>query len=118
MLNNGIAAVAYFVDNLLEAETLYKKVLKIEPAHSTNNLVVFNLGTTELILHPKDTKSGDMAGSQVAYWAVDNIQDSKKFLIDMGFVIYRDTIKSESKNETVCQLKDPFGNIIGLLQRV
>jgi extradiol dioxygenase family protein len=118
MLNNGIAAVAYFVDNLQEAETLYKKVLKIDPAHSTNNLVVFNLGTTELILHPKDTKSGDMAVSQVAYWAVDSIEDTKKFLLDVGFVIYRDNIKSESKNETVCQLKDPIGNVIGLLQKV
>ena len=111
-----INSVVYFVDDINKVADWYSAVLSQKPDYKSPTLVIFKQANSKFILHPIDGKSKNKGGSQVAYWEVENISDAKIKLVNSGAVIYREIIESESGGELVCQLLDPFGNIIGLSQ--
>ncbi len=62
---------------------------------------------------PADEKVAAGAAGTVVYWEVDNFQLSFEHLISIGAILYRGPMKIEN-NRQMCQLKDPFGNLIGI----
>lgn len=74
----------------------------------------FNIKGYELGLQPEETLTLNKPESVVSYWGVENIQETFDRLIGLG----------ASENEKPCNVggeimtatvKDPFGNVIGLI---
>ena len=60
-----------------------------------------------------DEKVGTGTFGVVVYWKVDHFDDALKYLRNLGAVLYRGPMNIEN-GWRMCQLKDPFGNLLGL----
>ncbi|MEM8856743.1 MAG: VOC family protein [Chloroflexota bacterium] len=60
-----------------------------------------------------DEKVGSGKKGTVLYWAVDNIDAERSRLEKLGAKLYRGPMTIED-GLVMCQLEDPFGNLIGL----
>ncbi|MEZ9232510.1 VOC family protein [Vibrio amylolyticus] len=49
----------------------------------------------------------------VVYWSVDNIEQALTHFYSLGCTLYRGPMDIEN-SLTMCQVEDPFGNLIGL----
>lgn len=110
-----IHSVVFFVKELRAAASWYAEVLGLEAYRKDRDFVGFNVGSTKLCFHRADKKSGTPSGSQVSYWKVDDIGLASNLLIEAGAAWHRRPI-TIPEGGRVCQLKDPFGNIIGLAE--
>ncbi len=108
--------VVYFVKYLDQTKKWYEKVLGLSPSFESQNFFSFDLESVRISFHIADEKCSPGVSGQVAYWTVTNLQDSLNELIDNGCGLYRDPIKGIDGTK-VCQVKDPFGNAIGLVER-
>jgi len=55
------------------------------------------------------------AAGQVAYWQVEYFDDALERAKHQGAELYRGPLKREEDGQYMCQVKDPFGNLIGLV---
>ncbi len=111
----AVHSVVYFVKELAKAKQWYSKMFGILPYRDDKDFIGFEIGAMLLGLHRADKKT-EPGTSQVAYWCVDDLNEATEYLLSEGAEIYRKTIKI-AEGGKVCQLKDPFGNIIGLAER-
>ena len=65
----------------------------------------------EIVKEDKKVMSG--SSGVVLYWQVKHLLEEMERLEELGAKLYRGPISIEN-NESMCQLKDPFGNLIGL----
>lgn len=110
---NGVRSVVYFTDNIEQAAEWYEHILGIGPYRQDESFVGFHLDDCDLCLHRKDEKSAQ--ASQVLYWMVNDLAATIEALTIEGCSIYRDSIEVPEGGRVV-QLKDPFGNILGLTE--
>ncbi|MCB9250875.1 MAG: VOC family protein [Flavobacteriales bacterium] len=110
----GLRTTIYKVDNIEKATEWFSKVFETEPYFKEPFYVGFNIGGYELGLQPESKSTANKTDNVVAYWGVDNIQDTYDRLIELGALEYE---KPENVGEELmtATLKDPFGNIIGLI---
>jgi predicted enzyme related to lactoylglutathione lyase len=108
------ASVVFFVKELRKTAAWYGKVLGLQPYRDDKDFIGFHLGNVDLCFHRSDEKSGKSNGSQVAYWHVENLNDVTKVFIEHGATIGRKPIQI-AEGGIVTQIKDPFGNILGLM---
>ena len=110
----GLRTAIYKVGDLNKAKIWYAKVFKTEPYFDEPYYVGFNIGGYELGLQPEEKLKGEKIESVVSYWGVENIQEGYDLFLGLG----------ASENEKphnvggkimVATLKDPFGNVIGLI---
>lgn len=106
-------SVVFFVRELKKARDWYAEILGILPYRDDNDFVGFHLKDCDLCFHRADVKSKSRGASQVAYWEVKDLTKIMKLLQAKGATVYRKYI-SIPEGGRVVQLKDPFGNIIGL----
>jgi predicted enzyme related to lactoylglutathione lyase len=111
---SGLRTVIYKVSNIQEAKIWYSNALGISPYFDEPYYVGFNVGGFELGLDP-DVSNVSIGNNSVAYWGVKNINDSLKQLLDAGAKINSD-IQDVGSNILVASVKDPFGNILGLIE--
>lgn len=45
---------------------------------------------------------------------VNHLLEVANIFVEHGGFIYRESIEVPDSNEGICQIKDPFGNVIGL----
>ena len=67
--------------------------------------------TIEIV--PSDAKVGSGKYGTVLYWSTDNFTKSVKHFEELGAKMYRGPMQIEG-GMSMCQLEDPFGNLIGL----
>ncbi|MGC6526292.1 MAG: VOC family protein [Flavobacteriaceae bacterium] len=110
----GLRTTIYKVGNITEAKQWYSKAFKTKPYVDESYYVGFNIGGFELGLQPEENPTTDKTESVVAYWGVDNIQESYDRLIKIGAIENEKpyNVGGELMTATV---KDPFGNVIGLI---
>jgi lactoylglutathione lyase len=110
----GLRTTIYKVGDINKAKEWYEKAFATQPSNIENYYVGFNIGGFELGLQPESEPTPVKAESVISYWGVDNIQESYDSLIELG----------ATENEAPCSVgsdiitatvKDPFGNIIGLI---
>jgi predicted enzyme related to lactoylglutathione lyase len=79
-----------------------------------NLLVGFNVGGFELGLDPSDSKvtQGDNAHT---YWGVQNIEESVAHCVSLKATM-DSAIRDVGSNIKVATVRDPFGNIFGLIE--
>jgi predicted enzyme related to lactoylglutathione lyase len=111
-----VTNVFYFVDDLAAAREWYGELLGAQPVEVQPQLVTFAIGPARLTLHLEDefNTGGDMRGS-VAYWGVDDVDATVARCVALGAVAHRGP-KTIFTGERLCQLTDPFGNLLGIRQ--
>ena len=77
------------------------------------DIAVLTLGEFQLEIVPADSKVSSGASGTVLYWQVSSLSSEIRRLEQLGAHLYRGPLDKEN-NEAMCQLKDPFGNLIGL----
>ncbi len=109
----GIRTVIYPVNDLIQAKTLYGKLLGVEPSMDEAYYVSFSVGGQDVGLDPHGHSQG-MTGA-VGYWDVDDIKETLKLLLDAGAVVQQE-VKDVGGGKLIASVKDADGNIIGLIQ--
>ncbi len=109
-MNQGIRTLVYPVNDIARAKTLYRKLLGVEPYVDEAYYVGFRVGDQEIGLDPNGHKAG-MTG----YWHVDDVKKILQSLLDAGAQLQQD-VKDVGGGKLIASVKDPDGNIIGLLQ--
>jgi predicted enzyme related to lactoylglutathione lyase len=107
----GLRTISYPVSDLAKAKAWYSEVLGFAPYFDQPFYVGFSVGGFELGLVP----DGE-AGTQgcVAYWGVDDIEKDVARIISLGGTLYS-AIQDVGEGIKVADLKDPFGNLLGLI---
>lgn len=114
MILNKLHAIYLFVDDVRKSSSWYSKVLDISLDIDENNFGLIKLGNNELCFHQEDLKSPVSTGGCVGYWHVDDLKEAMNLFVEHGGIIYRGPIEIPENDEGICQIKDPFGNVIGL----
>ena len=114
MILNKLHATYLFVESVKESSTWYSKVLDSQLEIDDENFGLIRIGENELCFHRADAKSPVSTGGSVAYWHVENLLEVVNVFVENGGIIYRGPIEIPENDEGICQVKDPFGNVIGL----
>lgn len=109
-----IQEIMMFVSDIGRAKVWYSEFLNIQPNIDDDNYCQFKLGRVELGLHPADEKMSSGRAGTVAYWQVDNMNLVIQKACDTGAQVYRGP--RELADRKICQILDPFGNVLGLVE--
>ncbi len=110
----GLEFTYLFVNDMLESKNWYEKLFNIKPDVNLDNYVEFRLGSAGFALYLADSKSPASTGGSVGYWRVVQFEKTINLFIENGATVYREPISLPNLDQ-ICQVKDPFGNIIGLI---
>lgn len=107
--------VFYFVHDLAEATRWYVARLSVEPTVRARQLVMFDVAGTRLTLHEADEFNQPGPSGTVAYWTVGDVDATVAQWSAHGATTHRGP-KTIMTGERLCQMLDPFGNLLGLCQ--
>jgi predicted enzyme related to lactoylglutathione lyase len=108
----GLRTVKYPVADLARARDWFSEAFGTPPYFDQPFYVGFAIGGFELGLVPDGTPG--TAGS-VVYWGVDDIEADVARLVGLGAAEH-EAIQDVGEGIRVAELKDPFGNVLGLIQ--
>lgn len=83
---------------------------------STEDYGHLDMGGLVLEIVNADEKVASDAAGTVVYWAVDDLDAEMLRLGQLGASLYRGPLALED-GDRICQVRDPWGNCIGLRQR-
>ena len=110
----GLRTAGYMVGDLDKAQAWYTAVFETEPYFVEPFYVGFNIGGYELGLLPEATPVTDKKDSVLTYWGVNDIQKSYDHFIEYG-AMEHEKPTNVGGDLMVASVKDPWGNIIGLI---
>jgi predicted enzyme related to lactoylglutathione lyase len=110
----GLRTVIYKVDDLDAAKEWYTSLLGIGPYFDEPFYVGFNVGGYELGLDP-DSDGSVRGDSPAAYWGAEDIAAVVEKLKADGTEVASD-IQEVGSDIKVATVRDPFGNLIGLIE--
>ncbi|MEK6705220.1 MAG: GNAT family N-acetyltransferase [Bdellovibrionota bacterium] len=113
---DNLEFVYLFVSDIQRSKDWYEQVLDTPPSISMENFVEFRIGANAICLHPADAKSPLTSGGSVGYWRVTDFKVTLDLFISRGAQLYRGPLDI-GDGTFICQVKDPFGNVIGLTGR-
>jgi predicted enzyme related to lactoylglutathione lyase len=110
------ANVFYFVEDLAAGVDWYGELVGADPVVLQPQLAMFQIGAARLTVHVADEfNSGAGLLGAVAYWDVDAVDEVVASCVTRGGVVHRGP-KTIFTGERLCQVLDPFGNLIGFRQ--
>ncbi len=109
-MNQGVRTIIYPVKDIARAKMQVRTLLGVEPYADQPYYVGFKVGDQDIGLDP----TGHNAG-MTAYYHVDDIKQSLQSLLDTGSQIVQE-IKDVGGGRLIASVRDPDGNIIGLVQ--
>lgn len=112
-MTSGIKTIIYPVKDLAAATELFAKIVGSGPTHEQPYYVQFNVDGQEIGLDPNGHGKG-MTGP-VAYWHVPDIEATVTSLLGAGAEEVQG-ITGVGGTRRIASVKDPDGNVIGLLQ--
>jgi len=104
--------ISYHVPDLEKAKQWYAQVLGCGPAFDSPMACVFPIGDCALALLPIEKGEGTSGG--VAFWKVNDIDDVYRRLKEAGAQPVTE-ITLLMLRSRIARLRDPFGNIIGII---
>jgi predicted enzyme related to lactoylglutathione lyase len=107
----GLRTVKYPVSDLAKAKAWFTEVFGAAPYFDQPFYVGFAIGGFELGLVPDGTPG--TAGS-VVYWGVDDIEAEVARIVGLGATEH-EAVQEVGEGIKVAELKDPFGNVLGLI---
>lgn len=108
----GLRTTKYPVTDLAKGKAWYGDVFGCAPYFDQPYYVGFSIGGFELGLVP-DGEPGTQGCT--AYWGVDNLDAEVARIVALGATIH-DPIQDVGGGIRVVELKDPFGNSLGLIE--
>jgi predicted enzyme related to lactoylglutathione lyase len=108
----GLRTAIYPVGDITDGKAWYRQVLGCEPYFDEPFYVGFAVGGFELGLIPDGTPSA--AGAQV-FWGVPDAAAELSRLEGLGAVVH-EPVKDVGGGIKVASVKDPFGNVFGLIE--
>lgn len=110
----GLRTTIYKVSDIEKAKNWYEKAFETKAYFNEPYYVGFNIGGYELGLQPEEGPKGEKIESVVSYWGVEKIQEVYDRLIALGATENEKPYNPGGEMMTAT-LKDPFGNVIGLI---
>jgi len=110
----GLRTTIYKVSDIEKARDWYAKAFETKAYFDEPYYVGFNIGGYELGLQPEEGAKGEKIESVVSYWGVEKIQEVYDRLISLGATENEKPYNTGGEMMTAT-LKDPFGNVIGLI---
>lgn len=110
----GLRTVVYRVPDLESGKDWYSKAFKTEPYFDEPFYVGYNIGGYELGLLPFEGEEITHGNSAIAYWAVEDINETINHLIGIGAQVV-DEPADVGDGVMVASVKDMWNNIIGLI---
>ncbi|MBZ0242243.1 MAG: VOC family protein [Bacteroidales bacterium] len=110
----GLRTTIYKVNDIEKARDWYAKAFETKAYFDEPYYVGFNIGGYELGLQPEEGPTGEKTESVIAYWGVEKIQEVYDRLISLGATENEKPYNTGGEMMTA-SLKDPFGNVIGLI---
>jgi predicted enzyme related to lactoylglutathione lyase len=113
---NSVTNVFYLVEDLVAARDWYRELVGSEPIEVQPQLVTYLIDGVRLTLHLGDefNTPAETRGT-VAYWGVDDVDAVVAWCEARGAIAHRGP-KTIFTGERLCQLRDPFGNLLGIRQ--
>lgn len=110
----GLRTTVNKVADLAKAKDWYGDVFQVEPYFDEPFYVGFNVAGYELGLMPDDMPAADKTDNVLSYWGVDDIAAEFTRLKSLGATAESDPVNVGGEI-MVAELKDPWGNTIGLI---
>ena len=111
----GLRSVGYEVEHLDAAAAWYAALLGYPPYFTSPAYVGFDVGGFELGLHVAGPGRRAGAGGATVYWGVLDLREALRFIEGMGAQVLQAPIRV-GEDVRVATLKDPFGNLLGLIE--
>jgi len=112
-MNKGVKTVIYPVKEIVTAKKMFRNLLGVEPYADQPYYVGFKLGDQDIGLVPNSSAQGQ--AGMTAFYHVDDIKQSLQLLLDAGAKVLQE-IRDVGAGRLVASVRDPDGNIIGLIQ--
>lgn len=108
-------AVLVHVHDVKKVLAWYQKAFPTATAHYMEafDFTQLTIGDFSLEIVQADEKVSAGKCGTVLYWAVDNLDESLAHFRSLGATLYRGPMNIEN-GLAMCQVEDPFGNLIGL----
>ncbi|MVT10022.1 VOC family protein [Chitinophaga tropicalis] len=110
----GLRTTIYKVGDINKAKEWYAKAFGAQPYFDEPFYVGFEIGGYELGLQPEEKPAKNKAESVVTYWGVDDVNAEFNRFIAQGASAFEQP-EEVGGGIIVATLKDPWGNIIGLI---
>jgi predicted enzyme related to lactoylglutathione lyase len=112
----GIVELMYFVPDRHQAAEWYARLFEAEITYleSMPEAFFIQAGPHEIWFHTADAKVAAGTAGQVAYWEVADFDAALTRAQALGGELYRGPLYRPDELY-MCQVKDPFGNLIGLV---
>ena len=111
----GLRTAIYHVDDIEKGKAWYSEVLGVKPYFDEPFYVGFNVGGYELGLQPGAGNGNDKADGAVAYWGVENAVAAFTRMLELGATVH-EKVQDVGGEIKVATVKDPFGNIFGIIE--
>lgn len=108
----AVERVVLFVEDVDRALAWYQQLLNGEVDRTGLPTVIS--GDVQLGFHPADDKTPAGVGGAVAYFRVESLHAALERFTSAGGTVYRGPLRVED-GRTICQIRDPFGNVVGLV---
>ena len=109
------SAVLVHVPDVAKGLEWYKKAFPeaVPIYHPEFDFTVLDLNSFSLEIVQADEKVGSGKNGTVIYWSVDSLSVALARFEALGAYLYRGPMEIED-GLSMCQVEDPFGNLIGL----
>ncbi|MDR3005968.1 MAG: glyoxalase/bleomycin resistance/dioxygenase family protein [Acidovorax sp.] len=114
-ISHPIAAVMVHVGDVQQALAWYLRAFDQACRHRPpgTDFECLRIAGVQLELVPADQKVGSGPAGSVVYWRVDCLARARSHFLALGATPYRGPLAIES-GLGICQVRDPWGNCIGL----
>ncbi|OIJ98433.1 VOC family protein [Streptomyces colonosanans] len=112
-MTSGLTTIIYPVKDLARAKSVFSALLEVEPYADEPYYVGFKDAGQDVGLDPNGHAKG-MTGP-VPYWHVSDIRARLAALLDAGAELLQD-VKDVGGGKLIASVKDPDGNLVGLMQ--
>lgn len=110
----GLRTVIYKVSDLAKAKEWYTQAFQTEPYFNEVFYVGFNIAGYELGLHPEEKPVKEKAESVMTYWGVEDIEKEYQHFLSVVSTVHQ-APQNVGGEIQVAEVKDPWGNVIGLI---
>ena len=111
----GLRTAVYYVDDIGKGRDWYASILGFPAYFDEPFYVGFNVAGYELGLQPTEGEEIVRASKAAAYWGVESCEATLQTLLAKGATPNED-VQDVGGGIKVASVKDPFGNIFGIIE--
>ena len=103
-----------FVENIKKSQAFYEKLFNLKALETSEIFCSFKFEQTYFNLHLADLRSPISKGGSVSYFELEDFDSFMKHALSLEMKVYRGPLFIKETGRRICQLEDPFGNVIGV----